>query len=430
MLIKRNYSFIVDKEKDSEDGKLRLRIKWDNNKNIVAFGVGYRVSLDKWSKETQRCKNNTTHGKKKVMANLINRTIQRYENIVEQVFAEFERQEIMPTKEQYKNAFNAAIGKKVVVQDDNNLFAVLDKFVADVGTTNTWTHATYEKFAAMKNKLQDFNSDATFDFFDEQGLNDYIAYLRDVKDMKNTTILKQLDFLKWFLRWASQRGYSTQTAFQTFAPKLKKTDKKVIFLDWEELMTVYNFEFSDEKPSLPLVRDVFCFCCFTSLRYSDVANLKRSDVYENHIEVTTVKTADSLRIELNDYSRSILEKYKGVTFANDLALPVTSNQRMNDHLKEMGEVCDIDTPIRETYYKGNQRYDEVYPKWQLLSTHAGRRTFICNALMMGIPVNVVMKWTGHSDYKAMKPYIDVADKAKEEAMSLFNKKVPDIKKGD
>ncbi len=55
-----------------------------------------------------------------------------------------------------------------------------------------------------------------------------------------------------------------------------------------------------------------------------------------------------------------------------------------------------------------------------IGTHAGRRTFICNALALGIPPQVVMKWTGHSDYKAMKPYIDIADDIKANAMSKFN----------
>lgn len=42
--------------------------------------------------------------------------------------------------------------------------------------------------------------------------------------------------------------------------------------------------------------------------------------------------------------------------------------------------------------------------------------------MLGIAPQVVMKWAGHADYKAMKPYIDIADAAKQQAMSLFNKK--------
>ena len=109
-----------------------------------------------------------------------------------------------------------------------------------------------------------------------------------------------------------------------------------------------------------------------------------------------------------------------VHFENHMALPVISNQKMNDYLKELGELAEINEPVRETYYKGNERIDEVTPKYALLSTHAGRRTFICNALALGIPAQVVMKWTGHSDYKAMKPYIDIADDIKANAMNKFN----------
>ena len=49
------------------------------------------------------------------------------------------------------------------------------------------------------------------------------------------------------------------------------------------------------------------------------------------------------------------------------------------------------------------RLSSIQPKWELVGTHTGPRTFIVNALSMGITPNVVMKWTGHSDYKAMKP---------------------------
>ena len=80
----------------------------------------------------------------------------------------------------------------------------------------------------------------------------------------------------------------------------------------------------------------------------------------------------------------------------------------------------IDEPIRQTYYKGNERIDEVTPKYALLGTHAGRRTFYLQCACIGYSSQVVMKWTGHSDYKAMKPYIDIADDIKANAMSKFN----------
>ena len=83
-------------------------------------------------------------------------------------------------------------------------------------------------------------------------------------------------------------------------------------------------------------------------------------------------------------------------------------------------MAQIDEPIRLTNYKGNQRIDEVRPKYELIGTHTGRRTFIVNALSRGIAPNVVMKWTGHSDYKAMKPYIDIVDSIKASEMAKMN----------
>jgi integrase len=238
--------------------------------------------------------------------------------------------------------------------------------------------------------------------------------------MRNSTVSKQVGYLKWFLRWAYKKGHHNNFAYDTFRPKLKNTQKKVIFLSWDELNKLRNYKIPDNKQHLGRIRDLFLFCCFTGLRYSDLDNLRRSDIKESHIEITTVKTADNLIIELNDHSRAILEKYKSIPFEHDKALPVISNQKMNDYLKDLAELAEINEPVRETYYKGNKRIDTITPKYALLGTHAGRRTFICNALSLGIPAQVVMKWTGHSDYKAMKPYIDVADSIKADAMSKFN----------
>ena len=59
------------------------------------------------------------------------------------------------------------------------------------------------------------------------------------------------------------------------------------------------------------------------------------------------KDSNSLIIELNDHSKAILEKYKDVPFPNDRALPVVNNQRMNEFLKELGQLAEIDEPIQK-----------------------------------------------------------------------------------
>lgn len=420
MNIKRHCQFLLDKEKGKSDAKIRYRVKYAGH--IVAFSVGYRVDVEKWNIETQRCKAGTTNRKKQT-ASEINREIQRLEDLLNEVFKVWETRETIPTPDQLRDSFNEANRAALGIVDptkSESFFTCFDGFVQEQGRLNDWTSATYAKFRTLKKHLHTFDASLSFEALTEGALTDYVDHLRSAYGMRNSSIGKNLSFLKWFLRWASRKGYNSNTAYLTFSPKLKTTEKKVIFLDWDELMTVFHYPIPDNKQYLQRVRDVFCFCCFTSLRYSDVANLRKSNIYANHIEITTVKTADSLRIDLNKYSRAILEKYKDSEFPNCRALPVISNQRMNDYLRELGQVCGIDDEITVTYYQGNTRHDETCKKYELLTTHAGRRTFICNALAMGIPAEVVMKWTGHSDYKAMKPYIDVADRIKAEAMSKFD----------
>ena len=152
----------------------------------------------------------------------------------------------------------------------------------------------------------------------------------------------------------------------------------------------------------------------------NVQNGFRSDIKGDHIEVTTVKTADSISIELNKVTRDILEKYKDTPFKDNKALPNYTNQAMNRDIKELCKLAGINEEIRATIYKGNVRTDKIQPKWELVGTHTGRRTFIVNALSLGITPNIVMKWTGHSDYKAMKPYIGIVDSIKANEMTKLD----------
>ena len=428
MNIKRNIIFTLESRKKdgvliTENVPIRMRVNFASKR--IEFTTGYRIDATKWDADKQRVKNGCSN-KLKQSASEINASLLEYYTEIQSIFKRFEVEDVMPTPEQIKKAFNAL--HKPVSEEPKpkkealpcDFFQVFDDFVEDCGRQNDWTNSTYEKFAAVKNHLTNFRDGLTFEFFDERGLNDYVGYLRDVKEMRNTTIGKQLSFLKWFLRWAFKKGVHQNNAYDNYKPKLKSTQKKIIFLTWDELNRLREFKIPSNKQALERVRDVFLFQCFTGLRYSDVFNLRRSDIKGDHIEVTTVKTSDSLIIELNNHSKAILDKYKDVAFEDDKVLPVITNQKMNDYLKELAELVGIDEPVRQTYYRGNERIDEVTPKYALLGTHAGRRTFICNALALGIPPQVVMKWTGHSDYKAMKPYIDIADDIKANAMSKFN----------
>lgn len=422
MNIKRNIIFALESRKKNgvpivENVPIRMRVIYASHR--IEFTTGYRVDTAKWDAVNQRVRKGCTN-KLKQSASDINTDLNGYFNTVQAIFKEFEVQDILPTPDQLKEAFNARMGSGKHAIDKNAFFPAFFEFLKECGSQNDWSESTYKNFGVLKSHLTGFDKSLTFESINEDKLSDYVEYLRTVKGMRNSSIDKQMQLLKWFLRWGVRKGYIANSAFEAFRPKFKTTAKKVIFLTWYELTKLREYQIPESKQYLERVRDVFLFTCFTGLRYSDAYNLKHSDIKGDRIEVTTVKTADSLTIELNDHSRAILNKYKDMIFEGGKALPVISNQKMNDYLKELCRLAEIDESVRETYYKGNERIDEVTPKCELMSTHAGRRTFICNALSLGIPAQVVMKWTGHSDYKAMKPYIDIADDIKANAMSKFN----------
>lgn len=183
-------------------------------------------------------------------------------------------------------------------------------------------------------------------------------------------------------------------------------------------MAIYNLDLDNDN--LKYVRDGFCLSCFTGLRYSDLAKLKKSNITDNEICVVTQKTTDIIHININKFSKSILERYKEMDIPNDMAIPVLCNQIMNRMLKTIGKLAGIDSIVTTVEYRGNERIEKEYHKWELLTTHCGRRTFVVNAMTLEIPESVIMSWTGHKDNKAMKPYKKVVDKLKETQMDKFN----------
>jgi integrase len=425
MYIKRSIKFLLHKRKPGETANIaiRMRISYAGNRPID-FPTGCNVDAEYWNTEKE-CAKDGFVGKNNQKSSDINRTIDEYRAFANDIFARYELLEKrVPTVGEVKDLFNDMVGRSKIdlPSPGENFFDTFDLFTSEVGEKNQWTSATYEKFAALKNHLLLFDNKLSFYTVNDNKLQDYVNYLSK-KDFRNTTIAKNLAFVRWFLRWAAGKGYYNGTAHDTFKPRLKGVDgnsKEIIYLTQDEIKQLQEHVFLGNEQALERVRDVFLFTCFTGLRYSDVAKLKRSDVKKGSIRVVTQKTVDGLTIELNKHAKAILEKYNDVKFPQDKVLPIISNEKMNEHLKRLGQVCKLEEPTRIVYFKGNVRHEEVYPKWSLLTTHCGRRTFVVTALQIGIPVEVIMRWTGHSSYDAMKPYAKIVDELKERSMTRFD----------
>lgn len=434
-------NFYIDRRTDKRgDAPIRVSITIRGVRLLTSSG--FKISPAKWDGNRQLVKKGAINSSG-VGWSVINSALNKIRDHYISVEGECITKGIQTSVTDLKADFARTFGRyncNPSAADDRSLFEYIDIFTKEVGESNDWTKSTHQKFLALKNHLFAFNNNLTFEELDDENLSKFIVFLRDSLDMRNTTVGKQVAFLKWFLRWATAKGINHNRAFESFSPKFKTVAKKVVFLEWDELMRVFRYDVPEngakvilkdgygkeyvktvhDSAAISKTRDIFCFCCFTSLRYSDVQNLKKSDIQNGTISITTVKTADTLTIELNKFAIEILERYGDVPVSGGYVFPRITNQRMNIYLKDLCELCGINQPITQTYYKGAERCDETAPKYELMGTHAGRRTFICNALMLGISAETVMKWTGHSDYNAMKPYIDITNSAKAKAMAKFN----------
>lgn len=409
-----------------KSGESQIIVSLSTNGVRVKTSTGYKIDPKNWDAKSQRVKRGTQN-QAGLQYNVVNAALDRtraHFGAMDDVSRRFTKDELA---EEYR-AFRGISQKQERGEGEkgadaaggHSVRSLLIKFTAEQGGLNGWSESTFKKFKTLGNHLETYRRDMRAEDINEDALNGFVAYLLR-QGFNNNYIKKLTKTMAWFLRWCQKKGYCANLNLECLSPRLKTPERHVIYLEWDELMAVYNFDIPEDRAYLSRVRDAFCFCCFTGLRFSDMQNLKRSDVYYDSISISTIKTSERLEIPLSVQARAILDKYASDDM-DGKALPSIPNQKLNEHLKELCRLCGIDRPVTVVDFHGSRRTEEVKQKWELVGSHCGRRTFISNALAMGVPVTTVMAITGHSDLHAMKPYIEIAERAKREAIKVFDTK--------
>jgi integrase len=293
--------------------------------------------------------------------------------------------------------------------------SVLFDFMTEYISANEATRAkgSLSVYKALKSHLEAFQKATgkriTFDSIDFQFFERFQGFLIKERGLNNTTVAKQLSTVKTFLNYAKARGIAISSNYRDF--KIKREPLEVIALTNDEFETLYKLDLQSNK-RLSGVRDVFCFSCVTGLRYSDLAQLKREHIKTDEIKLTIKKTKELLTIPLTHYSIEILKKYAD----QSRPLPIISNQKMNQYLKELCKLAKIDERIEIVRYRGVKREANTYPKYELVGVHTGRKTFATVSLERGMSAEEVMAITGHKDYKSFKRYVKVTEQRKKVVM--------------
>ena len=426
VMIKINYStrvFLYPKY-----GSVCVRVRWNKKRNSVDFTTGDYADISKWDSSAQRAAINTKHVVRdhEAYAWEINKRIAVVLGYVEKVFRDFEEAGEIPDSGSFRAAMGVEFDKETQPQPGHiptksltleTMDTIVNKYIADKGREESWKNHSKYKYTQIVGHLLKYKPGIRIDQIDKDVLLGLRTWLYEQK-RHNSSIRRWFDALKAILYWCKENGYSVKEEALAFRHHIIVPEKQIIYLKYDELLAFHRFEFpSGTPPHIIRARDLFCFMAFTSLRYSDMSTLKKSDISNDFIVIYTVKTHDKLNIPVLSYAQEILDRYADLP--GDLALPAPSNQKLNKSIKEAAKIAGLSRTVVETYYIDKDQYQNVSQLWETLSCHDGRRTFVCCSLRLGMAPTMVMKCTGHSCYEHMKPYIDIADDAVAKEMSLW-----------
>lgn len=226
---------------------------------------------------------------------------------------------------------------------------------------------------------------------DRRFIEDFGFFLKTSCGCCHNTATKYLKNFKKITRIALARKWMQQDPFAEIRFKLQPVRREMP--EKAEIDRILHKEIT--IPRLALTRDIFIFCCFTGLAFSDIKELAPEHLatdMQGHrwIRKPRRKTGNMCNIPLLKIPEEILKRYRTdpECLAHNVLLPVTSNQKMNVYLKELADICGI---------RKN------------LSTHCARHFFATYTLAHGVSIESVAKMLGHSNTNMTRHYAKVLD---------------------
>jgi integrase len=192
--------------------------------------------------------------------------------------------------------------------------------------------------------------------------------------------------------------------------KIRVEDNNHYALSIEEVKLLQGEKF--ERDTHQIAIDLFLFACHTGLRISDVSHVKKAMVKEKKggkiLQLNTQKTKEKAEVPLSRFATHILEKY-------NYNLKQYSDVNVNKYIHEALKTID---EFKGYYVYGKKNEDA--PKYDLITFHTGRRTFITNLVNNNVNLNAIMKMTGHKKISTLQEYINPDYELITENIKIFN----------
>lgn len=406
-----------------------LRISTKNKKPIslcysygrrkrLVYAIGYSVEEKYWDKKKNRVKNVVAIRN----SNEINDLMRDLESELLNFVAKSDAEQKIIDNDLLREHLNSFTNKnqKVVEEEFEKItdfLTYIPKFIQRKERElpkgrNGSKNQTVKSYEQAYMHLLDYSkfsgySSVFFDEVDIEFLSGFTEYMNNkvqpngILGYAFNTIGKHIKTIHTFMNGALEEELHTNLKYRKYKPKFE--DTVAIYLTLEELRSMYKLDLRT-KPHLSLARDIFLIGCEIGQRISDYYNLENQTTVkydnESYIEILQQKVKKKVMCKITPVVQKIMEERYDGNLPDRM-----SEQKINQYIKDIGKLAEINESVRLEYTRGGVRQLEYKPKYNLIMGHTARRTFCTLKYKAGMPIHDIMQLSGHSTEKEFMKYI-------------------------
>ncbi len=257
--------------------------------------------------------------------------------------------------------------------------------------------------STLKHIIKFAGTKISFKEIDQTFCENFRDYLKDTAIKPNGQPLASSSVASYFSKFRACLKEAVKKKIIVSNPAIDVNNPRIIenvreYLTLEEIKEIVKAECRYD-----VLKRAFIFSCLTGLRWSDINNLKWSEIQ---------KTTDGYRVTFHQ------QKTKGLQYL-DLS------EQARGYLGEAGNPDDrVFTGLKYSSYVNVE-----LTKWMMragitknITFHCARHTFAVLQLSLGTEIFTLSKLLGHSELKTTQIYAKIIDEKKREAVN----KIPDI----
>lgn len=384
------------------------------NGERLKYSTGEKIKPYLWNNENMRAivKGNANE---KGISKSINLQLGKYESVIAKIISFVEREKLDANLDFFRSELDKEFKPENVLKKDSketDLVEYAKRYIDECknGTrlnksNDRYSLQTCKQYQTAYKLLLNFGKSYKRTMFDQIDIDFYkkfVTFLTTKKNYSKNSIGTAIKNTKIFIKESYNDGLHSNLIFRH--PDFKKTSEEVvnIYLNEDELQTLFNYDFSNNA-RLDRTRDLFLIGCYSGLRFSDFSHLTTDNITHDGriLTVITQKTGVQVSIPINPQLQAILNKYQGIPPR------AISNQKMNDYLKEIGQLIELTDTVQTSKTIGGLKVKRTFEKWQKLCTHTARRSFATNAYLAGISTIDIMRITSHKTESSFLKYIKI-----------------------